>query len=98
MNTREWLKGQAQSYHFSEHESDDKDVDLRPDDGCNAGDVIQLLALLQGLEFQTFVMRDNSIHVHAPHRKEHAWADRGWECPWGLSVQGCDLFRRKARV
>lgn len=92
MDTREWLRDQAHSYRFMAYGAMDGDIDLRPMEVASVHDCIQLLALLKDAEFQVYPHRDNSIHVHAPHRHvEHSWDTRGWDCPWGTSVKGCEI-------
>jgi hypothetical protein len=50
-----------------------------------------MAAILQEAEYRFTFMKDNSVHVHAPHRKEHSWDDRGWSCVHGLTVAGCEM-------
>ena len=93
-DTKQWLKTQAYTYHFMAYDAADTDIDLRPMDVASVYDCIQLLALLQDAEFGVYPLKDNSIHVHAPHRKKHSWDTRGWDCPWGTSVKGCEIARK----
>lgn len=99
MNAKEFLKQQAERFTFTLFDTWDKDVDLRPayevgtgKTTTSAADLIQLAAILQEAEYGLTFMKDNSIHVHAPHRKEHSWGDRGWTCDHGLTVEGCETF------
>ena len=103
MTTSEYLAEQAKVYNFSVSQSFDGDYDLRPGifssdhylPSASAPDLIQLAALLQEGEFSLFFAKDNSIHVHAPHRKEHSWGDRGWDCERGLTIKGCEAVHAR---
>lgn len=97
----EFLLEQAKSHHFTCAVAYDGDYDLRPDmDNDNppphlppsAADAIQIQTLLTSEGYKLYPLRDNSIHVHAPHRKVHGWFDRGWDCTYGLTVFGCEAF------
>lgn len=100
MNAKEHLRQQAERLGFTMFDAYDKDVDLRPNyevgtgkTTTSAADLIQLAAILQEEGYGLTFMKDNSVHVHAPHRKEHSWGDRGWDCDYGLTVEGCETFR-----
>lgn len=99
MTAKEFLEQQAGRFGFTTHKAFDGDHDLRvaplpmapPFNKAGASDLIQLAVILQEAEYSLTFMKDNSIHVHAPHRKEHSFGDRGWDCTHGLTVQGCEV-------
>lgn len=92
MTSREFLEAEAKRFKFVATKSWDGDMDIRSDGG-SASDLMQLLANLQEAEYVLSFGKDNSVHVHAPHRKEHNWGDRGWDCTHGLTSRGCATFR-----
>lgn len=96
MNAAQWLFQEGKRFGFLAHKSHDGDMDLRVVHITNlqasASDLIQLAANLTEVGYNLTFMKDNSIHVHAPHRKEHSWGNRGWDCEHGLTVQGCEHF------
>lgn len=87
------LKYQADVFGMRVSKSFDGDYDLRVG-AATASDLIQLVATLQEHGFELSFHRDNSVHVHAPHRNDHEWGDRGWNCEMGLTVAGCEAFRK----
>ncbi len=103
----EFLEQTAARYQFSATKSSDGDYDLRPDaplskvahphaSSPSVGDLMQLVFYLEKADYELYFQRDNSIHVHAPHRKEHNWGDRGWDCTHGLTIKGCEAFHGPA--
>lgn len=103
MTAKEFLAKEALRFGHYPVDAFDGDVDLRPGYEVSTGkvttsaeDLIQLAHNLQEAGYSLTFMRDTSIHVHAPHRKEHSWDDRGWGCTHGLTVQGCEKFRGPA--
>lgn len=104
MNASEFLEKEAERFGFAMFKSHDGDRDLRVGPSlskvahphskdASASDLMQLAAILQEAEYGLTFMKDNSIHVHAPHRKEHSWGDRGWSCTHGLTIEGCEVTR-----
>lgn len=99
MTASEFLAREAKRFGFVSIEDPlDGDRNIRPErgPGPSAADLMQLCAILQEAEYTLSFMKDNSVHVHAPHRKEHSWGDRGWDCTHGLTVQGCEAFHGPA--
>jgi hypothetical protein len=96
MTAKEFVAEQAKRFGLVPNTSFDGDVDLRvvtiEGRQASASDLIQLAAILQEAEYSIAFMKDNSVHVHAPHRKEHSWSDRGWDCTHGLTIEGCEVF------
>ena len=96
MTTKEFLEKEAGRFGFNVTKVFDGDYDLRVAVAkASASDLIQLVAILEENAFSLTFLRDNSIHVHAPHRKEHSWGDRGWDCTYGLTILGCETFRKE---
>jgi hypothetical protein len=96
MNASEYLEKEAKRFGFAcSVDPLDGDRTLRPErgPGPSAADLMQLMANLSEAEYTFWFAKDNSVHVHAPHRKEHSWGDRGWDCTHGLTVEGCETFR-----
>lgn len=57
--------------------------------GGSAHDTIELLRVLQEVEFKLEFHR-GWIRVWAPHNEKH---DHGWDCTYGLTLHGCEVFR-----
>ncbi len=73
----------------------DGDLDLFTIPITTAQDVLHATNHLQEHGFVTHTCGDLSVHVHAPHRKEHSWGDRGWNCEVGLTVEECENARKE---
>lgn len=95
----EFLEKEAKRFGFVSVKVFDGDRDIRPErgPGPSAADLMQLCANLEEAGFSLSFGKDNSVHVHAPHRKEHSWGDRGWDCTYGLTAEGCEVFRVNAQ-
>ena len=95
MQTAEdFLMRTTTKWGFKTRKAFDGDYDLEPFPNAKAINTIRLLEELTRYEFKFFFPGD-VIHIHAPHRKQHNWFDRGWECPFGLTVYGCEEMRKR---
>ena len=84
MRAREFVESLAEKYGLEAVKSWDSDMDIMlPEGKVPTG----LLGELKRLGFKcTFHPEDSDnpteVHIHAPHRKEKSWSDRGWD--WEL--------------
>ncbi len=82
MRAREFVESLADEFGLEVVESEDTDMDIMlPEGKVPAG----LLDKLQRYGFRHYLYPEDNpteIHIHAPHRKEKSWYDRGWD--WEL--------------
>jgi len=102
VNAKEFLKKEAKTYRFKVEDAEDGDLDLRPeiqnrDGNPSAHDLIEMAATLMEVGYSLTFMKGTTIHVHAPHRKEHSWDDRGWDCAHLAPVEECELEKSKSK-
>lgn len=79
MRARELIEDLAAEYGLEAVESEDTDMDIMlPEGKVPAG----LLGKLQEFGFRHYLLPEDDpteLHIHAPHRKERSWRDRGWD-------------------
>jgi hypothetical protein len=97
MNAKKFLEQAAKKHGlWLVSKAIDGDIDLVPNrlETPSAKDLISLCAVLVEEGYSLHFMKDEGVvHVHAPHRKEHNWGDRGWGCTHGLEVRQCEVMR-----
>lgn len=92
MTIVQFLEEQAKSYKYAiRHISDPSLGNYREmvPVGASANDTIEFMRILQELGFVIQFHR-GWVRVLAPHNGAHG---NGWGCDYGLTLQGCEVFR-----
>lgn len=79
MRAREFVVSLAEEFELQAVESEDTDMDIMLPEGKVP---MGLLGRLQKHGFKHYLYPEDNpteLHIHAPHRKEKSWYDRGWD-------------------